>query len=336
MKWWIKFGCFLTGYNYRILASCSEVSQKRLKRYAAAMVIICIIWSFIGFVFADRYLKCGVLGSLIGGIILCLIIIQIERQIILSSYVSGGMATFRTIIAFTMALIGSIIVDQKIFEEDIELGKIETLNNKVNKILPDRQREQKNQIDQLDRSILNKERERSRLSADIALHPTIKSYSSQSNSTPVVTTNRDSINGTKQNVKIVKTNSVSVSSIPNPNIALLKPLDEQLAELREVKLIKEASLIKLRSEVENDIKGKTGFLDELNVMAKLLWSSPVALLIWFLWLLFLTCIELFILFSKRSEEKTSEENDYDLTIKHHMMLQKRKLQLMANHLIEGS
>jgi hypothetical protein len=35
-NWWLKFGCFLTGYNYNILDASSEISAKAVKRYTSA------------------------------------------------------------------------------------------------------------------------------------------------------------------------------------------------------------------------------------------------------------------------------------------------------------
>ena len=67
-NWWIRFGCFLTGYNYNIVRNSSEVAAKALKRYTSAMVIVCILWAFIGYVFTDRYLHGGKWGSIAGSI----------------------------------------------------------------------------------------------------------------------------------------------------------------------------------------------------------------------------------------------------------------------------
>ncbi|GGI52199.1 hypothetical protein GCM10011425_34110 [Mucilaginibacter galii] len=324
-NWWTKFGCFLTGYNYNILMASSEVAMKALKRYTSAMLIVCVLWSFIGFVFTDRYLSGGIWGSLLGGGVLCFIIIQIERQIILSTNVNKLMYYFRVIIALAMGLIGSIIIDQIIFQKDIELGKIETLNKKVSRILPERAKELKSQITQLQESITAKDDEIKRITKDVTLNKTVQSVTTQSVLKPVITTSHDSSNATKESVKMVKENTVSMTSILNPNIALLAPLNKQLADLRADKSVKESSLIELRTKLEAEIKGNTGFLDELIVMVDLIKGSRVALIIWILWLTFLMGIELFVLVSKRGDE----ENDYDLTIKHHMALQKRKLVLMA-------
>jgi hypothetical protein len=324
-NWWIKFGCFLTGYNYRILMNSSEVAVKALKRYTSAMLIVCLMWSFIGFVFTERYIKDDLLSAMLGGAALCFIIIQIERQIILSTNLNKIMYVFRTCIAVVMALIGSIIVDQIIFQKDIELGKIETLNQKVNKIMPDRAKEMKSQIRELDQSITMKDLERKKLIEDVTSHPTIKSVSSLTKREPVITNSPDSSQTKKPTVIFVNTNSISTTSIPNPNIALLNPLNAQITELRNAKSVKETSLIKLRSDLEKEIKDKTGFLDELIVMVNLIKGSSVALFVWLLWLFFLIGIELFVLFSKKGDQ----DNDYDMTIKHHMELQKRKLRLMA-------
>lgn len=322
---WIKFGCFLTGYNYSILNASSEASAKSLKRYTSAMLIVCILWSFIGFVFSYRYLKAGIIGASFGAIIFCIIIIQIERQIILSTHKNNKLYVFRLLIAIVMAVIGSIIIDQIIFKEDIEQGKILTLENKVKLILPAKEAGLKSQISQLDTAITKKEFERKKLTDDIATHPTIKSFSSQSNMLPVPTTTRDSTQKIVTKVNLVRANSVSISSIPNPNIVLLKPLDLQIEELRSQKEKKDNLLLELRPKVEEEIKSKTGFLDELKIMFTIIGSSHVALFVWLLWMIFLTCIELFIMVSKWGEKP----NDYDMTILHHMELQRKKLELMA-------
>ena len=324
-NWWIKFGCFLTGYNYTILAASSEVSAKTVKRYTAAMLIVCILWSFIGFVFTDRYLKTGTLGAFIGAAVLCIIIIQIERQIIMSVYRNWRLYLFRVIIAISMAIIGSIIIDQILFKEDIELGKKLTIDGKVNQILPGREAETKEQINQLGDAIDNKEAERKILTDDISKHPTIKAFSSQFNTVAVPTVVLDSNKNPSTKIKLVKTNSVAVNSIANPKIALVNSIDVQIAGLRLQKAKKDSALLTLRPMTEKELKDNTGFLDELQIMYKIIRGSNIALFVWLLWFLFLTGIEMFIMVSKMGEK----QNDYDLTILHHMELQKRKLHLLA-------
>src|SRR5687768_5264852 len=149
-RWWVKFGCFLTGYNYTIVRNSSEVTAKAVKRYTSAMIIVCIIWSFIGYVFTDRYLHGGRNGSIIGALVMIVIIVQIERQIILSINPSKLLYISRALIATMMAIIGAIIIDQIIFKEDIELEKITSIEERVKKALPPKTEELRAQILTLD------------------------------------------------------------------------------------------------------------------------------------------------------------------------------------------
>ncbi|RFZ84528.1 DUF4407 domain-containing protein [Mucilaginibacter terrenus] len=325
-SWWIKFGCFLTGYNFNIINVSSEVSAKAVKRYTSAMLIVCILWSFIGFVFTQRYLKTGFVGAIFGAIVLCVIIIQVERQIILAVKKDWKMYAFRSLIALTMAIIGSVIIDQIIFKEDIEQKQLYLLDSKVNQILPNKQAELKKQIAQLDTIINAKESERKKIVEDISLHPTIKNITTQTQSIPVSNTVKDSLNTAITNTKIVKANSITVNSINNPKIELLTPLNKQIEQLRASKSLKDNQLLALRPSLEKEIQSKVGFLDELNVMFLLITGSGVALFVWLLWLIFLLCIELFIMMSKIGEE----QNDYDATVLHQMELQKKKLLLLSN------
>jgi len=112
---WIQFGCFLTGYKYEILKGCSEISHRAVKRYTAALIIICTLWAFIGYSFTDKYLKAAWYFSIAGAMLFVLIILQVERQIILSDSKGKGKYWLRAAIALIMAVIGSVIIDQIIF-----------------------------------------------------------------------------------------------------------------------------------------------------------------------------------------------------------------------------
>ncbi len=137
-NWWTKLGCLLTGWNYQILGNCTESSRKQLKKYTSAILILVILWAFIGYSFAERYVRTPWWGSLIVSIIFVIIVIQIERQIILTVGKNNWLGLFRLVIAFIMAIIGSAILDQIIFKEDIEKKMIEIIDRQVNEQLPNR------------------------------------------------------------------------------------------------------------------------------------------------------------------------------------------------------
>ena len=259
-NWWLRFGCFLTGYNFRIVQNCSEVSAKAVKRYTAALLIICILWAFVGYTFTERYLRAGEWGAVAGAVILIVIIIQVERQIILSVHKNGALYFFRGVIALMMALIGSIIIDQIIFKEDIEQQRILLLDEKVNKAYEGKSIVLNDQIMKLDSTLKSKEAARKELVNNIMQNPTIDVISTTQ--APVVlqdSEEKDTATIIKQ--RIVLKNLVNKTSIANPKIGMLAGIDGQIQDLNLVKLNKDSLLLTLRADLEAEIKSKVGFLD---------------------------------------------------------------------------
>jgi hypothetical protein len=136
----------------------------------------------------------------------------------------------------------------------------------------------------------------------------------------------DSLKNTRTTGHVVNANSRTVSSIPNPKMNFIQPLDLQIDGLRKRKANLDSNLLALRPMVEKEIKEKVGFLDELKVMYKLISESNIALVVWFLWFFFLLGLEMFVLISKTSEKK----NDYEETVLHQMNIQMKKLKLLEN------
>lgn len=325
-NWWIKFGCFLTGYNYNIVNASSEVAAKAVKRYTSALLIVGTVWAFVGYMFTSRYLHGGTWGSVAGSVIMVLIIIQVERQIILTVTPSKWLYIFRGLIAVMMAILGAIIIDQIIFKEDIELEQVSLIDQKVNKILPAKTADLRHQIMDLDSTILAKEGERLSLMNDISRNPTIQSVTTQTVPLTVTNSVTDSLKNTRTTGRVVNANSRTVSSIPNPKMNFVQPLDLQIEGLRNRKANLDSNLLALRPMVEKEIREKVGFLDELKVMYKLISESNIAMIVWFLWFFFLLGLEMFVLISKTSEKK----NDYEETVLHQMNIQMKKLKLLEN------
>ncbi len=324
---WIKFGCFLTGYKYEVLQGCSEIAHRAVKRYTAALLIICILWAFIGYSFVSKYLAAEWYYSLLGAILFVLIILQVERQIILSDSQSKWKYGVRAFIALIMAVIGSIIIDQIIFREDIKHKESYELNAQVDSLLPARERELKTQAAETDFTITKKETERKALVDELTKNPTIQMISKQNDAIAIPTTTTDSNKMTTTKTSLVRKTAININSVPNPKMAMLAPLDAQIKEMRAIKMDQENRILKLRDEVTQEAKANSGFLYELQLMYKILRDSGPALFVWALWALLLLGIEIFIMVNKM----THGETDYDATIQHHMELQKRKLKLLAMH-----
>lgn len=325
-NWWLRFGCFLTGFNYAIVRNSSEISAKAVKRYTSAMLIVCILWSFIGYTFTKRYVHGGTWGSVAGAVVFVLIIIQIERQIILSITPTKWLYLARGIIAALMAIIGAIIIDQIIFKEDIDLEKITFIEARVKKALGPKTEELRNQISSLDTVIARKNSERAAVVQEVSKNPTILVYSTHTVMKEQTTTSTDPVTGLPVTKKTSAPTAITSSdNVANPKIALLQPLQDNINSLSVQKADKESTLLNIRPSLEKEISSKVGFLDELEVMYNLITRSGVALSVWLIWFFFLLGLEMLVLISKMNEK----ENDYERTVKHHMSLQLKKLDLFA-------
>jgi hypothetical protein len=323
---WIKVGCFLTGYNYDILKNCSEVSKKTVKRYTAAMIIMCLLWGLIGYSFANRYLHATLETSLACSVLFVIVIIQIERQIIMQTHKNNYLQIFRGVIAVMMALIGSIIIDQVIFKDDIEIEKEQFINKKVEKIYPDRAEIGQKQIDLLNRQRFEKDSQRTVLNNDIQAKPVINTITTQISPVPVTFSETNSVTGNvNTQTKYVNKPTIIKSQIPNPNIALIAPLDSQINGLQKMIIAQKDSLVNLRVSIEKMLRHKTGFLDELNIMFSVLAGSASALVVYIIWFLLLLGLEFFILMNKRHEKPT----DYDAMIAHQMEMHVKKLSILS-------
>lgn len=319
-NWWIRFGCFLTGYNYMILRSCSEASAKSLKKYTAAILIVCIVWAFVGFSFTQRYLHTTSWGAAAGAALMVLIVIQIERQIILSLNPSLFLFISRFLIALMMAVLGAVVVDQIIFKDDIELEKMSFIQNRVDSVVERRTRDLRAQLESLDTMITVKEKEVASLDSEISKKPHITSYVTSS----IQRSRGLDSNGHKLPPEIQTITTASQQ--PNPKIESARSIRQIIEKMRNEKLAKDSMLLNSRPEAEKQINTKVGFLDELNIMFSLLKKSTAARLVYILWFVFLLGLELLVLLSKANEK----ESDYEKVVRHHMELQKRKLDLLAN------
>jgi hypothetical protein len=322
---WIRFGCFMTGYNYDILRNCSEAAFKSVKKYTAAMLIVCILWFFIGFTFAQRYLALSLPGCILAGGLATVIIVQVEKQIILSINPSRLLLGFRWCLALMMSVLGAVIIDQILFEKDIEIEKISYISEKVDKILPSKTEELRKQIAALDTTINKTEVEKRNYVEDIDKRPTMQTIATQTESIwvpvqSVTSSGKDTLIRRRQDNVIV-----SKGVVANPKISLLQSLDSTIGAMRKQKAQKENELLHMKPALEEEMKASTGFLDELKIMLQLISESPIALSFWLLWILFFLFIEMLVLFSKIGDSS----NDYEKAVLHHMNLQIRRLEALG-------
>ncbi|MDR0939962.1 MAG: DUF4407 domain-containing protein [Mediterranea sp.] len=311
MKWWIKFGCFLTGWNSQILSYCSEASFKHLKKYTAALLILILLWGFTGYSFAYEYVEAPWWGCAICAMVFIIIVIQIERQIILTVGKSNWALGFRVFIAVIMSLIGSSIIDQIIFGKDIDRKMIEIVDEKAaeqSRIRTAQINEEQGriQINMDSIGIIN-----NRLNDEITEKPEIITYISTG------TTVRDSTG------KVMSTEKgVTAQTTPNPKIKQVAMNDTILQQLRDRYRLLSDKKMQVESELRKELSENAGFLEDLNAMIEILSERPIALIFYSIVFLFLMSLELFVVTSKFGDKKC----DYDLIVEHQLQIKQQTLE----------
>lgn len=315
---WLKFGCFLTGHNYTILSECSEASKRDQKKMTSAMVIIVLLWSIIGFIFTQKYLNSNILGSIIGSLIMCVIIIQVERQIILTTKLKNGAKIFRIALGVIVATIGATIVDQHLFANDI--AKIASDNSAAE---ADKNLEiQKKYLTQ--NSIL--------VDSQIAVtNVEIEKLKLKRNNLPQTIDGGQASSEFGPDGKLIK--KQSGARIPNPAILdineTIKSKTSRIESLENEKMRNtDVKLRALTEERENIRKAPPGFLKELSALIPFLRDNPIALIFYLIWFSFFVLIECLVLVIKNSSK--DKENDYEKIVAYQQKIREQRLMILED------
>ena len=115
----LKLYCFITGDDYSTLASDTLKSRKKVALYAWSILIPVLIWLACSYLLVTKVLNGTVAAGIITAVFVSAIVFVIEKSIILSN---GGKTifVFRILLALFVAIIGALIVDEIVFEKDID------------------------------------------------------------------------------------------------------------------------------------------------------------------------------------------------------------------------
>ncbi len=313
--WWLRFGCFLTGYNYKIVRNCSEAAAKTVKKYTAAMLIVMIVWALVGYIFAEVYMGLQAFGAAVTSIVAVIIIVQIERQIILNIETSNWALGFRGAIALIMAAIGSMVIDQIIFKDDIDIEKSKQLGQLVNETTATRLELLNAEIESYQGQVDTLNIEKDMLLAELIAMPNIPSTQINEIPTPYKYPEIKQINGRdtlveKSGMRMQK--STTIIEIPNPQWERVDGFDENITAINaQIDTLKQIKL-KTRDAVELELKSKRGLLQELQALKTVVGKSWISMAVYLMWFLLFFFIELFVLVSKVSDRNS----DYERTVQH--------------------
>ncbi len=326
-SWWLKFGCFLTGYKYWLIKHCSVASEKMVNKYTSALLLICLIWGGIGYFFTAKYIT-NTLGagsfdykSVLAAITMVFVVIQIERQIMLSFVKNNWARGVRVVIGIVMALIGSIVVDQGLFYKEIKNKKDYLVEIEAAKVLPDK-------VKAIDSLIANYRGEAQRLNTELGKlseEPAIISVQkivSQQKPFPIkLTSGRDT-------VIVVTSASALPNSEPNPKYLQSEDIRKRINAIETQIHNQYREKIKMRNNIENVYE--PGFLDELRAMEMVLFEcdSWLPIGVWSLFFVLFFFIELFILVNKMFDTKS----DYEYLVQHQMSIRIEQLKAINDTL----
>lgn len=306
MKWWLQLGCFLTGWNSKILQQCSEASFKCLKKYTAALLILIVLWGFTGFCFAQRYVHAPLWGCVLSSVIFIVIVIQIERQIILTVKTSKFIFAFRFFIAVIMAVLGSSILDQVIFGEDIKRKMVEITDRQVTELLPSRLGVIDGRLNELQQNIDSLEHKNAMLNEEIAKEPWKKAVT-----TSTLYKNVEQEDGT---YKKMPETTVSSVLVPNPRIEQAEVNKLNLERLRKQQDEFVQKKIGVEDSLRKELSTNIGFLEELRAMLEIILTRKEAMIFYIVIFLFLISLELFVVTGKLGDKKC----DYELIVEHQL------------------
>jgi len=282
----LKLSCNLTGYDYEDVKQQNHKSKSRITTYAIVMLIPMIIWFINGIILGNRLFELNVLFSIVVGLILCIIIWIFERSIIQLEK-SKYLKWLRVVLGVLFALLGSFLLDEIIFQNDIH-----------NEVMLIKKEEEKRNLQEFD----NKHQQ--------ALNEMNSQIAQADNYAKTKQTE-----ATKEADGTGGTNTIGYSRVAKHKQDVANEAKTQTASLQSKKLTIQAEHQKNRLEEKKAFQ--TGFKENslllnMTAMFRVVYNNPGALIIWLLFTLLLAAFEFLVIIIKIVSSPTDYEDSIDL------------------------
>ena len=324
MKTLRNIGCFLIGWDKKILSECGEASFRQYRKLLSAISIMMVLWGTIGYCFADRYINiesCAL--KLCVALAFMFIVLCVERVIILTVGKARLMSVMRVLLALCMALLGSCIFDQIIFRSDIQQAIQEHREDVIGTTITKRLAIYDGDIQRITQEMDSLSKATIALNEELQKRPVIKG-------TNVST--QEQVVGVDENGKPqkVRTQTVNTVTLANPLAEQLKANNDQIqiysGQLEQLRLDKKEVAEKVREEMS---QRAPGFIEELEATLSVVSQSHVSLAFYIVLFCFLTFLELFVLTIKMGENKC----DYELIVENQLSLKKNLMEQTAQSVL---
>jgi len=137
-----KAACIILGENYELLRKSSPNSRMKVNVLSLALLVPTMMWAATGYLLASEIKGFGIKES-IGFAVFMMFLVFILESLIVRTPKNKTIKWLRLSLGFLMALIGSIILDEWLFKEDIDkqmaFNKMEHIKNETSKIIEESQ-----------------------------------------------------------------------------------------------------------------------------------------------------------------------------------------------------
>lgn len=324
MKTLSNIGCFLIGWNKNILSECGEASHRQFRKLISAICIMMVMWGTIGYCFADRYINIeSCILKLCVSLAFMFIVLCVERVIILTVGKARLMSAMRVMLALCMAALGSCIIDQIIFSNDIQQTIHDRREDVIQETIYKRLAVFESDMQRITHDMDSLSKATITLGEELAKHPTIKSVN-------VSTTEQTVGVDENGNPKKVRNRSTDIVNIPNPLTGQLNANNDQIQlyqnQLEQLRQDKKEIAEKVTVEVHSR---PVGFIEELEATLKVVSNSWISLVFYIILFCFLAFLELFVLTIKIGETKC----DYELIVENQLNLKRTLMDQTSQSLI---
>lgn len=324
MKTLTSIGCFLIGWDKKILMECGEASYRQFRKLLSAICIMMIVWGTIGYCFADRYINVeSCMLKICISLAFMFIVLCVERVIILTVGKACIMGFIRVLLALCMAVLGSCIFDQIIFRNDIQQAIQEHREDVIKESITKRLSIYDSDIQRISQEMDSLSLATIALNEELQKRPVIKGTN--------VTTQEQIIGVDEEgNPQKVKTQTINTVTLANPLAEQLKANNDQIqiysTQLEQLRQDKKEVAETVRAEVG---QRAPGFIEELEATLKVVSKSLVSLVFYIILFCFLTFLELFVLTIKMGENKC----DYELIVENQLYLKKNLMEQAAQSVL---
>lgn len=115
----LRLYSLIIGENPKYVATFQPSSKRKVALYANCILVPVILWFINGYLLVSQVLGGNIWSALLTATIIALIIFIIERAVVMSNG-NKWIAVFRITLGLIVALIGSICLDEVVFNNDID------------------------------------------------------------------------------------------------------------------------------------------------------------------------------------------------------------------------